>query len=95
MNVEKETWWQGIGALTLISPNGQRADFPITDDRFFELDLPNVQVVPDGDPKVKVRITHDATQPPTGPAHRRISPPCTSNTTSALAGNAWKVVNPT
>ncbi len=64
---EGDPWWRGIRAVSLVGAKGVRGDFLITDDRFFELDPNGVQVVPDGDPKVKVRHSREPAEPPDGP----------------------------
>ena len=60
------SWAGGVNAISLHSPTEPRAIYPIPIARPFELDLPNVQVVGDGDPKVKATTDYRPGLPPEG-----------------------------
>lgn len=64
---QKEGWWRSFHGLYLMPKQGRGAGLPIADGAPVLLDLPNLQVVADGDPKVELKLSHEIEQPPGGP----------------------------
>jgi hypothetical protein len=89
------TWWRAFDQLIFIPASGKAIILAsIADNGPVQLDLPNVQVVADGDPKVPLKLSREVAQPPGGPVAEEI-PSIRANYTFSTGWKSLRVVNPT